>query len=303
MALQRDVVVLHPLHELEGPGAGAPRVPLEVRAPLLDDLRGDHHARAVRERGQERGVGPPEVQPDGVGVHHVHRVDVRRLALPDRLGVRLHAVEVELGGLGVEVGAVVELHPALELEDEGLRVGLGPGLGQAGLEAQLDVEDQERLVEVVVDLPVDLAAREVRVHGGRLDVEADPEGARRAWGRSGPAPRGRRGGRAPRRASAPRRRRRTAAGSCGGTCLERSGRRQTFSQRSWLVSSGGRLVRDPARTTAAARGLVSSIVFRRRPGCQWVLADVWRQWLIPGRPEWSAGSPGLRAGWPRVGMR
>ena len=114
---------------------------------------------------------------DRVGVDHVHRVDVGQLALADGLRLRLHPVEVELRGLGVEVGSVVELHALAELEDQRLGIGLLPRLGQARLDAELDVERDQRLVDVVVDLPVDLAARQVRVHGGGLDVEADPERA------------------------------------------------------------------------------------------------------------------------------
>src|SRR5262249_47278480 len=68
-----------------------------------------------------------------------------------------------------------ELHALAELEDQRLIVRLRPGLGQPGLDAELVVQGDDRLEDVVIDLPVDLAAGQVRIHRGRLDIEADPE--------------------------------------------------------------------------------------------------------------------------------
>jgi len=112
-----------------------------------------------------------------VGIDDLDGVDIGDLALADRLRLRLHPLEVEPGGLGVEVGAVVKLHPAAELEDERLGIRLRPRLGEARLDPELGVERHQRLVDVVVGLPVDLAARQVRVHRGRLDVEAHAQRA------------------------------------------------------------------------------------------------------------------------------
>src|SRR5207249_8871253 len=91
--------------------------------------------------------------------------------------------------------AVVELHAAPQLEDECLGVRLRPRLGQPRLDAELVVERDDGLEDVVVDLAVDLAAREMRIHRGGLDVEAHPQRATLLWslrglGRLGPRHRG-----------------------------------------------------------------------------------------------------------------
>jgi len=67
-------------------------------------------------------------------VDDLDRVDVGDLALANGFRLRLHPVEVELCGVRVEVGAVVELDAAAELEDERLRIGLRPRLRQPGLD-------------------------------------------------------------------------------------------------------------------------------------------------------------------------
>ena len=90
-------------------------------------------ARSVRV-ARSAASGRRRLRLDGVSVHHVHRLHAGELALAHRLGLGLHAVEVELRRLRVEVGAVVELHALAQLEDDGLgdRAAATTRRGRAG---------------------------------------------------------------------------------------------------------------------------------------------------------------------------
>ena len=127
-------------HSTNSNGPVPAGVPLEVGAALLRGLGRDHHAGAVGERRQQGRVGPLQVSLIVCSSTTSTESMLASLALADDFGVRLHPVEVELGGLRVEVGAVVELHASPQLEDERLGIGLLPRLGQAGLDPELHVE-------------------------------------------------------------------------------------------------------------------------------------------------------------------
>ena len=70
---------------------------------------------------EQRRVGPRQAEADRVAVEHVFRFDHRergRVQAPAR-DVRVDsAIEIELDGVGVEVGPVVEPHALVEREDD-----------------------------------------------------------------------------------------------------------------------------------------------------------------------------------------
>src|SRR5918995_3872599 len=143
-----------PLHELVR--AGPDRVLPEALDVLLYGLGRGHAEGAHGDVLEERPLGLLEVDANGVLVHHVDArndgvvVDAAELAyvvgevlaLPAAarvVGVLAvaPAVEVELDGFGVELGAVVELDPLPELEGVGAATVFG--LGDLGSERRYDV--------------------------------------------------------------------------------------------------------------------------------------------------------------------
>ena len=132
--LQHHPVVLHPLHELVGPGAhrlDRERLPVH----LLDVLRREHLPPVAREALHQDRVRLAGDDVDRVGVHHVGALDGAEAAVDLVHALGDQAVDGELHRVGVERLAVVELHslPQLELprrvveERRGNRVtGVGP---------------------------------------------------------------------------------------------------------------------------------------------------------------------------------
>src|SRR5450759_2931804 len=138
IADQDDVLTLVPLHELVGTGADRgfhDGVVPGGKGLGADDRSGQAHGQ-VR---QERGVLLAHVDRHGVGVDHddvlnraEHEAGVAHVGRDLR---RKLAVDVELDGVGVEVGAVVELDALLQLERVAEAVGADlPRLSQARLD-------------------------------------------------------------------------------------------------------------------------------------------------------------------------
>ncbi len=138
VAFQDDTVVLDVLHELERAGADGSGGP----AVFVQRLRGEHGAGEV---GDELGQV-------GCGLLHdeTHRV-VIHLFQGIQIGQRRHVFFLELGDVqhyrvGVEGGAVVEIHPLAEIEgpDRAVLAHL-PGRGQHRLRNHVVVQDDQRL--------------------------------------------------------------------------------------------------------------------------------------------------------------
>ena len=177
--LHRHVVALHPLDELEG--AGPDRMQGQVLSPFL--MRGgrDDRARRVGHDEEERPKGLLESHAHRGVVHDLGGLDHRRVETRlEGLLVAEDAVEEVLDGLGVERGAVVELHALSQLEGPRQAVlGHRPRLGQPGLELHLRVEPDE----VLMHHPVHLLTG---VRLGVLRVEAVGIGTGREGQRSAP---------------------------------------------------------------------------------------------------------------------
>ena len=137
----------------------------EVLAPLLVGGRTHDPRGAVGQVVQEEGEGDLQVELDGVLVHHLHRLDdgvvepgLQGLLRTDK------AVEVVLHCLGVEGGAVVELHPLAEGERPAEAVlRLRPLGGQIGMQIHLGVEPDQVVVHHVADGLARVAVRVGRV--------------------------------------------------------------------------------------------------------------------------------------------
>ena len=205
-ALERDVVVLHPLHEL-------------VRARCRSGKSlGSFSLSAFSFTISVACDSMASSGPNGLAQVEAHLVRPDRLHALDRreedahgqlvLGVE-QAGEGEDDVLGRERLAVVEDGVVDQVEEPGLVVLLLPGLREAGDELARLVHVDELVVDVLVDLERRVELGEARVHVHRLVDGGDAEGAAalglalraRRTRREAAAERGRR--RRPRRRAAP----------------------------------------------------------------------------------------------------
>ena len=143
--LHLDRVALGPLHEAVG--SGADRVGVRAgEAALVEDHRG-----GLRQFERQQAAGAVEVDDDGVRVRRLHRLhgpeQLLLLVRALRPGI---ALELRLHVGGVEVRAVVILHPLLEAERVGGAVfGDGPGLREHGMDVAAAVESRQSFEDVV----------------------------------------------------------------------------------------------------------------------------------------------------------
>ena len=165
VAGELHVLVLHPLDELERPGAD--RLAAELRPELLDGLGGDGREEDLAHHGEEGGLRLLEDDPDGRGVDHLALVVEAAEGDPGLAGFGLridHPVEAELHGLGIERRPVVELDAGLELEgpDESVRGGR-PGLGERREDLAVGPQGYQRVEDVQHDEVADRLGGHVRV--------------------------------------------------------------------------------------------------------------------------------------------
>ncbi|MNY18938.1 hypothetical protein D3C86_1523470 [compost metagenome] len=131
--LEDDAIVLHALLELVRARAH------RLAARILVEAGGrHHHAGAVRQLRQQRGVGLRQVQHDGVLVGRVDAGHGGKLALAVAVGQRAGAIQVGLDRGGVDRRAVMEDRVGAQLERQGFIVGADrPGLCQLRHELQI----------------------------------------------------------------------------------------------------------------------------------------------------------------------
>jgi hypothetical protein len=150
------VLVAHQVHELPllprlepvGPGAHGVVPVLGSEAPYGRGAL--HGGGAMGQVGQKGGEGVLEAQAHGVAVHHLHPL---QLGEEEGEGARQlpgdKALQVELDGLGVEGGAVVEGDAPAEPYGEGpAPIGEAVPLGQMGDDLALRGQLKEGLADV-----------------------------------------------------------------------------------------------------------------------------------------------------------
>ena len=161
-ALERDVIVLHPLHELVRPGADREqlRILLLQRVLVYDLGRRGHHR-------QERPERAAQVEADLVRPRRLHALDRREEDTHRQLVLGVEQPgEREDDVLGRQRLAVVEHGVVDEVEEPRLVALLLPRLGQAGNELARLVDVHHLVVDVLVDLQrrVELGVARVHVH-------------------------------------------------------------------------------------------------------------------------------------------
>src|SRR6266853_2981989 len=163
-ALERDVVVLHPLHEPVGPGADREELRILLGERLLvDDLGG------LRQHREERSERPAQGEAHLVRADRLHPLHRREEHAHRQLVLGIEQpVEREGHVLGGERLAVVEDRVVHQVEDPGLLpVGL-PGLGEPGNELASLVHVDQLVVDVLVNLQRRVELGEARIHVDRL---------------------------------------------------------------------------------------------------------------------------------------
>ena len=162
-ALERDVVVLHPLGEAIGSGADRE----QLRVLLLERLL-VHDLGGLREHRQERTARAAQVEARLVLADRLHALDRREEDAHRQLVLRVEdAGEREGDVLGRERLAVVERGVVDQVEEPRLVVFLLPRLRQARDELAGLVHVDELVVDVLVDLQrrVELGVAGIHVHG------------------------------------------------------------------------------------------------------------------------------------------
>jgi hypothetical protein len=172
-ALEGDVVVLHPLDELEGAGADGEELGVLLGDGLLvDDLGG------LGQHGEERPVRAAQVEAHLVRTQRLHALHRRE---EDPHGQLVLGVEEPVEGEGHvlrgEGLAVVEYGVVDEVENPRLLAVLLPGLRQAGGELSRLVHVDELVVDVLVHLERGVELGEARVHVHGLVDGGHAEGA------------------------------------------------------------------------------------------------------------------------------
>ena len=146
----------HGLGVLDGRGlvhhvrAGADRFGLDAFGSQR--LGAAHQAGGLAEEVLQGGVRGGEVDVDGVGVHNGHVLDGGELRHLRTVGL-LEVVDVGLGGLGVELGTVTEGDAAAQVHGQ---LGVGgvvlPGRGQHGAELAVRLAQDQGVVDRLVRL-------------------------------------------------------------------------------------------------------------------------------------------------------
>ena len=176
VALQHRMGVLQVLHHLER--AGARRMQAVLLAPALERGRRRDAARDVDQRKQECGERLLQAELDRVRVDHLHGVEHADLSAANGAGVGVaYPLQVVANRFGVEVRAVVKLHPRARGEHDGAVVLPLPGLDQPRNEMTVRVDLEQRVVDGLGRRPALKTAREVRVEGTRVGVQGGGQGA------------------------------------------------------------------------------------------------------------------------------
>ena len=164
VALERDVVALHPLDELERTGADG----LARRIAALDRLA-VHDLAVGGEVGEERAERRLQVEGGGGRAGRLDRVD---LGVQPRIGAgRLRIEDAIKGVLHVgrgELLAVLERRVAHQVEGPGGRVDLGPLGGEVGDEPALRVQVDQLAEDALIDLRAGVDGRRRRIEHVRL---------------------------------------------------------------------------------------------------------------------------------------
>ena len=110
----------HPLDKLEG--ARADRFEAELVAGGLRGLGRDHHARAIRQDGQQRGKWCAQVQAHCHRVDHIDAGDRSELTTAVGAGHGFVALDVELDSSSVELFAIMKGNAGANFQRQGLAV-------------------------------------------------------------------------------------------------------------------------------------------------------------------------------------
>ena len=173
--LQDRMRVLEVFRRLEGAGAG--RVQSVVLAPSLERGGRSDAARHVDEGEEERREGVLEGELDGVAVDDLHRVEGPDLPPSNRPGVGVaDPFDVVAHRLGVEVGAVVELHPLAQREEDRPAVLPFPRVREVRSEPSRLVHREQGVVYRLGRGPPLEVPGEVRVEGEGVGEDGDGQG-------------------------------------------------------------------------------------------------------------------------------
>ncbi len=146
--LQQETPLRQPVVELIGTGTHR----LVGQGGILEG-GGPGHDVGEGELVQEQRIGLPGLDLDPQGIQGVHPPNAGEVRTDDRAIVRGRPLDGVGDVLGLERPAVVEPHAGPELEQPVGGVGIGPGLGQGGLDLQVGVEAHQAFENVAEGAP------------------------------------------------------------------------------------------------------------------------------------------------------
>jgi hypothetical protein len=137
--VEHDAVVLDALDELVG--AGADRLGRDVGP---EALRRQHHAGAVGELGEQRGVRALQLEDQRRSIGRADALDRGELGFAQRIRQGHRPFDIGLGRLGVEALAVMELGVGAQLHGQRQAVGRERPLGREprdDLQLRIDIDE------------------------------------------------------------------------------------------------------------------------------------------------------------------
>ena len=183
IALERHVILRHPLDEFER--AGADGMLGEVLALLRRDLGRQDHAGPIGKLGEECARWRFQADPDRHRIDDVDMIDQRDLALAVAAGHRQVPLQRRVHCIGVERLAILEADAGPQMDHQRLRIGPLIAGGQLRHDVQLRIDVEQLVAHAGIDDAPDIGGGQGRIHRVEILPQRDFQRLRGCKRRSG----------------------------------------------------------------------------------------------------------------------